>query len=57
MALQDVADRLVAQRMAEVGKGPGDAVVPPVAVFGGEPDDQLLNREIDRGPTRSTPLL
>ena len=23
----------------EVGKGPGDAVVAPVAVFGGEPDD------------------
>ena len=52
VACQDVADGLVAHRIAEVGEGPGDAVVAPVTVIGGNPDNQLRNRSIHAGPPR-----
>ena len=54
MAFQDVADGLVAHRIAEVGEGPGDAVVAPVTVVGGDPDNQLRNRSIHAGPRRAS---
>ena len=57
VAFQDVADRLVAQRVTHVGKCAGDPVVAPIAVLGGKPDDQVLNLSIDVGPTGIAPLL
>ena len=57
LAFQDVADSLVAHLMAEVGESPGDSVVAPVAVLGSQPDDEVLQASISRGPTRIIPLL
>ena len=57
MAFQDVADRLVAHRMAEVGERPSDAVVAPVAVLRSQSDNEVLHRSAHRGPTRIGPLL
>ena len=48
MALQDVADSLVAQLVADIGQSASDAVVAPVAVVAGDLDDQRLNRAIER---------
>ena len=57
MACQDVADGLVAHRIAEVGEDPGDAIVAPVTVVGGDPDNQLRTRSIHARPPRIGSLL
>jgi hypothetical protein len=57
LAFQDVADRLVAHLVAEIGKGPGDVVIPPVAVVGRKAHDRLFNASLDRGSTWVASLL
>src|SRR5215472_13912070 len=54
---QDVAYRLIGDGMAEIGKGPDDAVVSPTGILSGEADDQRFHVRRDAGSAgRSTEL-
>lgn len=52
MAFQDVPDGLVADLLTEVANGTCDAVVPPIAVFRGQSDNEALELWTDPWATR-----
>src|SRR2546422_5790837 len=53
MAFEDVADRLVADRIAQVGQGTHDAVIAPRAILPGHPHDEAFNLLVNaRTPNR-----
>jgi hypothetical protein len=47
---QDIAHGLIGNRVAEIGKGPDDAVVSPTGVFPGEADNERFEVGRDAGP-------
>src|SRR5215471_8948347 len=53
MAFEDVADRLVADRIAQVGQGPHDAVIAPRAILPGHPHHHIFDLLVNaRTPNR-----
>ncbi len=50
MTLQDVADRLIADLVPQIGQRPHNPVIAPVTVFPRHPNDQLLNFSLDLRP-------
>ena len=56
MALQDIADRLIANLVPQIGQCSDDPVITPVMVLLGHANDQLLESSLDpasaRGPAR-----
>ena len=55
MAFEDVADRLITDRIAQVGQGTHDAVIAPRAVLAGHPDHQVLDLCVNAGTTNRFP--
>ncbi len=43
MALQDIADGLIADLVPQIGQRPRNSVITPVTVLLGNANDQLLN--------------
>src|SRR5271166_5332109 len=54
MALQDIADRLIAYRIPQIGQRPRNPVITPIMVLPGHADDQLLNRSADPRSARTS---
>ena len=50
MALQDIADRLIAYTICQIGQRPGNPVITPVPVLLGQTNDQLLDLARDPRP-------
>jgi hypothetical protein len=50
MTLQDVADRLIADLVPQIGQRPHNPVIAPVTIFPRHPNDQLLNFSLDLRP-------
>ena len=57
MAFQDVAHRLVTDRIVQVGQGSDDPVVAPGAILPRHAHDQRLQRRVDRGAPWGLALL
>jgi hypothetical protein len=49
VALQDIADRLMAYTISQIGQRPGNPVITPVPVLLGQTNDQLLDLAVTRG--------
>jgi hypothetical protein len=49
MAFENIADRLVADAIAQVGHGTGNAVIAPRAILSGHPHYQILDLLTDAG--------
>ena len=49
MALEDIADRLVTDRIAQVGQRTHDAVIPPRAILAGHPHHQVFDLLVNAG--------
>jgi len=43
VALQDIADRLIADLIPQIGQRPGDPVIAPITVLLGHANDELLD--------------
>ena len=43
MALQDIADRLIADLIPQIGQRPSDPVIAPITVLLGHANDELLD--------------
>src|SRR5262249_6865168 len=57
VALQDIADRLIADLVSKIGQRPRNPVITPVTVLLGHANDQLLNLSLDpRSSEASTSL-
>src|SRR5262249_42972151 len=57
VALQDIADRLIADLVPKIGQRPRNPVITPVTVLLGHANDQLLNLSLDpRSSEASTSL-
>src|SRR6266487_931731 len=57
MAFEDGADRLVADRIAQVGQGTHDAVIAPRAILPGHPHHHIFDLLVNaRTPNRLGPL-
>src|SRR6266511_2975217 len=50
MALQDIADRLIADLVPQIGQRPRNPVITPVTVLLGHANDQLLDLSADPRP-------
>src|SRR5262245_22120094 len=50
VALQDIADRLIADPIPQIGQRPRNPVITPVTVLLGHANDQLLNLSLDPRP-------
>src|SRR3974377_2457949 len=50
VALQDIADGLIADLVSQIGQRPRNSVITPVTVLLGHAHDQLLNRSLDPRP-------
>jgi hypothetical protein len=50
VAVQDIANRLIADMIAQIGQGPRNPVIAPIAVFPGHANDQLLDLSLDPRP-------
>src|SRR5262249_46677690 len=50
MALQDIADSLIADLISQIGQRPRNSVIAPVPVLLGHANDQLLNLSLDPRP-------
>src|SRR5215475_8768243 len=58
VALQDIADRLIADLVPKISQRPRNPVITPVTVLLGHANDQLLNLSLDpRSSEASTSLL
>ena len=57
MALEDVADGLVAHLVPEVSQSPGDSIVTPTSILRCEADDEILDLLVDCRATRVIPFL
>src|SRR5713101_7080394 len=57
MALEDIADRLVADGVPEIGQGAHDAVIAPRAILLCQAHHQGFQLVVDRGAARSLALL
>jgi hypothetical protein len=51
VALQDIADRLIADLIPQIGQRPSDPVITPITVLLGHANDELL----DLAPIRGLP--
>jgi hypothetical protein len=49
VTLENVAHRLIAERIAKIGQGPHDAVIAPRAVLPGHPHHQVFNLWVNTG--------
>src|SRR6266478_213856 len=54
MALQDIANRLIADFIPQIGECPHNPVIAPISVLPGHADDQLLHLSADARPTRAS---
>src|SRR5215475_4099981 len=54
VALQHIADRLIADLVPQIGQRPHDPVITPVMVLLGHANDQLLNLSLDPRPARAS---
>ena len=52
VALQDIADRLIADLVPKISQRPHDPVITPVTVLLGHANDQLLDLPLDPRPAR-----
>src|SRR5262249_35657203 len=50
VALQDIADGLIADLVSQIGQRPRNSVITPVTVLLGHANDQLLNLSLDPRP-------
>ena len=50
MALQDIADRLIADLISQIGQRPHNPVIAPITVLLGHANDQLLDLSLDPRP-------
>src|SRR4051794_28373485 len=57
MTFQNVSDRLIGDRMAEIGEGPGNAIVTPALVLLGHAEDQRFEFVADARTTRVGTML
>src|SRR3954464_4908841 len=53
VAVQDVADRLIADPISQIGQGAGNPVIAPVPILLGHANDQLLDFSRDSRPARA----
>ncbi len=53
MTLPDVADRLIADLVPQIGQRPHNPVIAPVTVLLGHANDELLNLSLDPRPVVS----
>src|SRR5690242_4210105 len=51
VASQDIADRLIANCIPQIGQRPSDPVIAPATVLTGQSYDQLLDLPLDPGST------
>ena len=54
VALQDIANCLVADLIAEIGQCPYNPIIAPIPVLLGHADDQLLDLSADPRPARTS---
>src|SRR5215831_16925088 len=54
VALQDIADRLIADPVPKIGQRPRNPVITPVTVLLGHANDQLLNLSLDPRPPEAS---
>src|SRR5712671_1159771 len=52
VALQDIADGLIADLVAQIGQRPRNSVITPVTILPRHANDQLLNLSLDPRPAR-----
>ncbi len=57
MPLQDIANGLIADRIAQLGQGTGNAIIPPAAILLGQAHDQGFQLLVDHGAIESLTLL
>src|SRR5260370_11090332 len=54
VTLQDLADRLIADLIPQIGQRPRNAVIAPITVLIGHANDQLLDFSLDPRPARAS---
>lgn len=54
MTLQDIADRLIADLVSQIGQRPSDPVITPTTILLGNANDELL--DLARDPRYGGPL-
>src|ERR1700716_4192624 len=54
VALQDIADGLIADLVTQIGQRPRNSVITPVTVLLGHANDELLNLSLDPRPARAS---
>jgi hypothetical protein len=52
VAVQDIANRLIGNRIPEIGQGAHNPVIAPVSVLARHANDQLLDLSLDPRPAR-----
>jgi hypothetical protein len=57
VALQDIADRLIADLVPQIGQRPHNSVIAPITVLPGHANDQLLNFSLDSRPAGASTRL